>query len=93
MLRLIARGFVSNGFPFQFTFFFYQSLLSLCWDLFETFLFQFREIVLGLALGLGKKKKKTDINATLNDAKKLKWLSKNETDNFLMIVELTSRKE
>ena len=49
--------------------------------------------MLGLALGLGKKKKKTDINATLNDAKKLKWLSKNETDNFLIIVELTSRKE
>ena len=93
MLRLIARGFVSNGFPFQFTFFFYQSLLSLCWDLFETFHFQFREMVLGLALGLGKKKKKTYINATLNDAKKLKWLSKNETDNFLIIVELTSRKE
>ena len=68
MLRLIARGFVSNGFPFQFTFFFYQSLLSLCWDLFETFHFQFREIVLGLALGLGKKKKKqtlTQLSMTL----------------------------
>ena len=50
--------------------------------------------MLGLALGSGKKKKKQkEINATVNDAKKLKWLSKNETDNFLIIVELSSRKE
>ena len=52
--------------------------------------------MLGLALGWVKKKqtkKQKDINATVNDAKKLKWLSKNETDNFLIIVELSSRKE
>ena len=31
----------------------YQCLLRLCWDLFETFHFQFREMVLGLSLGSG----------------------------------------
>ena len=31
----------------------YQCLLRLCCDLFETFHFQFREMVLGLALGFG----------------------------------------
>ena len=47
------KGLCIKRFSLSIYIFFYQSLLSLCWDLFETFHFQFREMVLGLALGLG----------------------------------------
>ena len=58
-----CKGLYIKRFAISIYIFFYQCLLDLlrlCCDLFETFHLQFREMVLGLALGLGKKKQKTE---------------------------------